>query len=96
MALLPPGLTLEDVVNEVEAQGDLANMLIDKWCQEQLSAHALVNEVRASVATNRGAVDELLLRLVALNVHSAHRDLVQMLSRRHQEMAPPRCCTLMS
>jgi hypothetical protein len=89
MALLPPGLTLEDVVTEAEAQGDLANMLIDKWCHGKLSAHALVTEARASVATNRGTVDELLLRLVALNVHNAHRDLVQMLSRRHQEMVPP-------
>ena len=90
MALLPPGLTLEDVVNEAEAQGDLANMLIDKWCHGKLSAHALVNEARASVATNRGAVDELLLRLVAFeHAHNAHRDLVQMLSRRHEEMVPP-------
>ena len=55
MALLPPGLTLEDVVNEAEAQGDLANMLIDKWCHGKLSAHALVSEARASVATNRGS-----------------------------------------
>ena len=84
MALLLPGLTLEDVL-----KGDLAKMLIDKWCHGKLSAHALVSEARANVATNRGTVDELLLRLVNLNVHNAHRDLVQMLSRRHQEMVPP-------
>ena len=77
MALLLPGLTLEDVL-----KGDMAKMLIDKWCHGKLSAHALVSEARASVATNRGTVDELLLRLVNLNVHNAHRDLVQMLSKK--------------
>ena len=95
MALLPPGLTLEDVVNEAEAQGDLAKMLIDKWCHGKLSAHALVSEARASVATNRGTVDELLLRLVNLNVHNAHRDLVQMLARRRAH-APSTTCSCTS
>ena len=89
MALLPAGVSLDEVVNEAAAQNDLAKLLIQKWCHGKLSAEELGNQARANVAANRGSIDELLLRLASLNPHNAHRDLVQILSKRHRAVLPP-------
>ena len=89
MARLPAGVSLDEVVNEAAAQTDLAKLLIQKWCHGKLSAEELGKQARANVAANRGSIDEFLLRLASLNPHYAHRDLVQILSRRHRDVLPP-------